>query len=498
MGLLRFFVDPVDTPPDWRQGQRAFISAYDGRVHPTKVEFDGRVLSCRRQQRESGKLHVPWKIRGRGCPVVSTTSLPEREQPYVLPLELARGKLAEVREQAAVWQMLRMTIPEEFSRSQSAAFQLLARASASQTDLSQTCRLAQECLDQAFDAAEMLTHSYIVQRQASNRASGGQRPCLLGTRLDDVLLQSPERDDVSKLFTSAVIPLDWRSIEPKEGHYHWEPLDRLVTYAAEQRLMMRAGPLVDLSPGGLPTWLRTWENDILNLPSFVCDFVETAIGRYTGPIRMWEVAAYGNTGGALPLSEDHRLALVARILETAVRTHSDGLFFIRVDQPWGEYQVRGEHRLSPFQFVDALLRSNLGLTGVNLEIAMGYRHAGSLSRDLLSLSRLIDTWGQLGAQLHVTVACPSSEAPDPAARTEPEIEPLAAEGGWNETAQAAWLSDCVSLLLAKPAVTGVYISHLNDSAPHRYPNAGLIDAHGHRKQAWNVVQNAQHQAITGG
>ena len=113
MGLLRFFVDPVTAPPDWRQAHRAFISGYDGRVHATRVEFDGRVLSCRRQQHESGKLHVPWDVEGRGSQVVSTTSLPEREQPYILPLELARGKLAEVREQAAVWQQLRMSEPTQ-------------------------------------------------------------------------------------------------------------------------------------------------------------------------------------------------------------------------------------------------------------------------------------------------------------------------------------------------------------------------------------------------
>lgn len=488
MGLLRFYVDPALAPPNWRQGHRAFISGYDGRVHATKVEYDGRILSCRRQQHESGKLHLPWDVNGRGCPVVTTTSLPEREDPYVLPLELARGKLAEVREQAATWQQLRMVIPEGFTKAQSAAFQLLARASATQSDLSQTCRLAQDCLHKSFEAADALTRAYVSQRQAVRRSSGGHRPSLLGARFDPKRLNSPLLPEFAKLFTAAEVPLEWKVIEPEEGQYHWDDLDALVAYGAEHRLVMRGGPLIDLGPNGLPQWLRTWENDILNLPSFVCDFVETAISRYTGPIRQWELAAHGNTGGALALSEDHRLALVARVLETAVRTHSDGHFFIRVDQPWGEYQARGQHRLSPFQFVDALLRSNLGLTGVNLEINMGFRPAGSLTRDLLSVSRLIDLWSQLGTQLHVTIACPSAQAADPQADPDLEVDAGGDCGKWSEQAQADWISDVVTLLLSKPSVTGVFLTHLEDAAPHRFPHAGLIDLNGRPKASWNALK----------
>src|SRR5436190_24152196 len=86
MGLMRFYIDPATAPANRPGALRAYITSYDGRVHSTKVDFEDRILSCRRQQQESGKLHIPWTIPGRGSPVVSTTSLPEREQPYILPL----------------------------------------------------------------------------------------------------------------------------------------------------------------------------------------------------------------------------------------------------------------------------------------------------------------------------------------------------------------------------------------------------------------------------
>ena len=53
----------------------------------------------------------------------------------------------------------------------------------------------------------------------------------------------------------------------------------------------------------------------------------------------------------------------------------------------GRIPGNGEHRLTPFQFVDALVRSSLGLSGVNLEIAVGYDPIGTRRRDLLAVSR---------------------------------------------------------------------------------------------------------------
>jgi hypothetical protein len=486
MGLMRFYVDPASAPAVRPSAHRAYITSFDGRVHSTKVEFEDRILSCRRQQQESGKLHIPWTVAGRGSPIVSTTSLPERERPYNLALELARGKLAEVREQAAHWQQLRMIIPPAYTQAQQAAFHLLAKASASQSDIDLTCRLAEESLERSFDAAELLTRDYIIQRRSYRPPMpGGTKSALLGARLDTAILQTPVAEKLPGVLSAVAVPMEWMSIEPEEGNYSWDEVNRVMAFAGEHRLVMRGGPLVDFGPGGLPNWLKTWQNDILNLPSFVCDFVETAVSKYMGMIRLWEVAAHGNTGGALALSEDHRLAIVARVLETASRTHSDGQFFIRVDQPWGEYQARGQHRLSPLQFVDALIRSNLGLTGVNLEIAMGYQPAGSLSRDLFSLSRLIDLWSQMGVQLHVTLACPSSMGADSKADADLEVTASAPTGSWTPDAQEKWLAEAVGLLMAKASVTGVFVADLHDAVPHHYPNAGLFAADGSPKPAWS-------------
>ena len=182
------------------------------------------------------------------------------------------------------------------------------------------------------------------------------------------------------------------------------------------------------------------------------------------------------SGGALDLGEDQRLALVARTLEAAKGTDSDAQFFIRIDQPWGEYQRHGTHRLSPLQFVDALVRSNLGLGGVTLEINAGYGERACLSRDMLSVSRLIDQWSLLGIPLHVNIACPAATGPDPKADSRFPVEEHVWRSNWSEETQEEWIEYLVPLLLAKPAVTGVFLSHFSDARPHRFPHAGLLDA----------------------
>jgi hypothetical protein len=239
---------------------------------------------------------------------------------------------------------------------------------------------------------------------------------------------------------------------------------------------MTAGPLLDLSPEGLPQWLWQWEHDFLNLQSFVCDFVETAVARYAGLIRQWEVSARVNSGGALALSEENRLSLVARTLEVVRQVDDELKLMVRIDQPWGGYQARGQHRLSPLHFIDALIRSGVGLHGVNLEIAVGYSPRGTPPRDLLDFSRLIDLWSCLGIPLEVTLAFPSSTEPDPNATSDLEVETPQWKAGWTEASQAAWVDAYLPMLMAKQVVVGIYWSHFSDAIPHHFPHAGLLRA----------------------
>ena len=115
-----------------------------------------------------------------------------------------------------------------------------------------------------------------------------------------------------------------------------------------------------------------------------------------------------DTGGALNLNEESRLAIAARALDVARQVDEEAQLIVRVEQPWGDYHRAASIDLSPLQDVDALIRSGVGLSGVNLELAMGFQSEGSATRDLLECSRLIDAWTMLDIPIYITLACPSS------------------------------------------------------------------------------------------
>ena len=146
-----------------------------------------------------------------------------------------------------------------------------------------------------------------------------------------------------------------------------------------------------------------------------------------------------------------------------------------IDQPWGDYQARGHHRLSPFQFADALVRSGVGLSVLNLEFAIGYQPRGTAPRDRMALSRLIDRWSSLGLPLEITLAAPSAVAGE-SDQFDGDLEVPAVTNWkqpWSEGAQAQWLDENVPLLMAKDAVVGIFWSHLGDGSADRFPTGWL-------------------------
>jgi len=488
MGLIRFAVHPASQLADWPEVQRGYLSGADGRIFPTRIEIDGTIIGCRRSSSESSKFHVAWPVPGFGRLMLQTASLPERDAPYLLAVELARGKIVQLRNQSSTWELAGMQLPAEFAPESAQAHQIFAKAASSQHEPERASALAAEALVHACRAANILGEAFARQALAGRQQRYAHLPTSLGCEVGPRFTSGPVANDEEgdlfyAAFNAATIPLRWTRIEREEGTYQWEAFDRQVEWAEHRRLIIRGGPLIDLGPGGLPQWLAHWEHDFFNLQSFVCDFVETAIARYVGRIRWWEVATRFNSGGALTINEESRLGLVARVLEVAKQVDEEAQLIVRVDQPWGEYQARGQHRLSPLQLVDALVRSGVGLAGVNLEIAVGYLPQGSPYRDVLDFSRLIDMWSVLGVPLFVTLAHPSSLGADPNATSDLHVDERAWPGECSEEGQAAWVGRYLPVLLAKPTVAGVSWCHFSDADPHDFPHAGLLQPDGAAKPA---------------
>lgn len=482
MGVMRFLVAQPDRMSPERAA-RAYIAGHDRVPWPSRCEYEDGIVTLYRDVDDSGNFHIPWEVEGYGEMLLGTGTLRERERPYHLHVELARGKLNQVRNQIAEWQSIGLAVPDRLAERLKECVNHFGRAATTQNEPQSSAEQADQALAAALDAANLLTACYADQALAARHRQDPQLTTLLGANLGHSQLDEFTTRQFLKTFNSAVVPLNWRDVEANEGSYDWSVYDWQVDWCQKNRLVIYGGPLLLLDSGGFPDWLCLWEGDFPSLMSFVSDYVETSVTRYQGKIQIWECAARANVGSVLSLSEEQRLRLTVRAIETTRQVDPEAQCLIRIDQPWAEYMVGGQWDLSPIHFADALARADLGLAGVNLEINLGYIPGGTPSRDQLEFSRLIDLWSYLGLPLYITLTFPTADEPDPNALRETAPVSATTGGGWTPATQRAWVEKFVPLILSKRAVYGIIWNQLSDAEPHDYPHGGLFGLDGRPKPA---------------
>src|SRR4029077_7584997 len=135
-----------------------------------------------------------------------------REEAYLLAVELARGKIVQVRNQLASWQAAGMMVPEGFLPLHREAHLLLARAVAAPTDPVQASEIAHEAIIKECQAADVLTRSYVSQRLDVRHRQYPQLPTVFGCSLGDSPFAPQQQQQFLNAFNGAAIPLQWRCI----------------------------------------------------------------------------------------------------------------------------------------------------------------------------------------------------------------------------------------------------------------------------------------------
>jgi hypothetical protein len=448
---------------------------YDQTPVPTRVQIAHDRLTLTRDQNESGYLLVPWPVEPFGTLMVSTTTLRERPEPYRLLVELARGKLHQVRSQTSDWQSIGLRTGPDFDRALADVTRAFGHAALAGTPADADA-LATRVLEQTHGLADRLTRDYVEQMLATRHSSEGALDTRLAARHTRALRGSAA-DEYFRTFNAANVTFRWRDVEPSEAHYDWTEADAAVAAATAAGLPVTIGPVIDLAPGMLPPWAAGWSSNLPEMAAFMCDYVETAVNRYKGDVRRWIVCAGFNHADALGLCDDDRLRLAFRLFEAAAQVDPNLELVLSVAQPWGDYLVSEDQTISPLTFPDDLVRAGVRLSAVELELRVGTRPRGSLPRDLLDTARVLDVFGMLGLPLEVVLSLPSADAADPAAK---EHEQAVWGHGWRTgpslEGQAEWGAAFAALSLCWPQVRAVTWDHWSDAEPHLVPFGGLLDA----------------------
>jgi hypothetical protein len=389
----------------------------------------------------------------------------------------------------AAWQMEGWSVPPHIEKALSISQRHLALAATSPNDLQLASEHAELAIQTSLDAMLTLRPFFAELAAAARHKQDAQPTALLGVELPEEPLPNVLAH-VARVFNTAVVTMPWRDIEPREGTRQFGRIDRQIDWADQAGLRVCSGPLLQFDRRSTPDWLYALGGDDEAIRPYVIAHLRAVVERYRGKVHLWQCAAELNVEGAVTLSEEQRLRLAALSIEVVRKADPRAPIVLGIDQPCAEFMGRREYDLSPLHFADALIRADLGLTGISLELNIGYWPGGTQPRDVLELSRHLDRWSSLGMPLIVSLSLPSS--PDvTGGRAGLKILPYA--GIVNPDTQRVWLELFVPMIMSKPAVQALIWNQLQDSPVAELPSGGLLDMKGEVKPALPYVESSRHE-----
>jgi hypothetical protein len=487
MGLMRFLA-PQRERVTREAVERSYITGLDFVPTRARKSWDGEgALRIEREIDESGCFHILWEVDGHGQLLLSTANLMERSRPYHLPVELARGTVNRLRSKASIWQMAGLEITPDLSSEIKRVVKLFAQAATSQDQPLVAARWAEDAIRASLDAMVSLSQQYAAQVLALRLRESHQLTTLLAGSLGDDVIPINLEPMFAATFNAAVVPLNWRDMEPEADRYEWAISDQQLKLCLRHRARVIAGPLMRLDRRCLPAWIADRCRELDWFGDRLCGFIASTVRRYRGQVHLWNCAAGANVPCDL-LSDEQRVRLTVLAIETTRRFDPRTPVIVSFDQPWGEYATEVPVAMPPMYFAEMLVRAELGVAGIGLELNLGYWPDGSLPRDVLEIGQLIDQWSLLGLPLIPIVSIPSACDADPLA-SQSAARPIASSRGDcpSMDSQKRLIEQLLPMLVAKQSVQAIVWNQVFDSADHRFAHGGLFDASSRPKPSLSTV-----------
>ncbi|MEN0021126.1 MAG: endo-1,4-beta-xylanase [Planctomycetota bacterium] len=498
---------------------------------PASIESNGRIIRCARTAGDGSaglavQVAIP-AVPKPGVPdlgtlLVQTCLLPPRDRPYLLALELARHRIMLFLNKLEDWGLADLPpsnpIMQRFEQARECFTAALVSARTGEPEhggfTPEAEASAFESLARAIDAGERLA-LHAADRDLRRRMSGelyaeavkaytaahGETPpadapivlqnsvgvtlsgrAAIGCTVPLTAGTAPVQRAVAETSELVHVPMRWTDMEPNEGEYNFKFTDGWIEWAVRRaKLPIAAGPVVDFSKDAMPDWLYIWENDYETLRELVYEHVKAVVTRYRRTVSVWTVVSGLHINDNLTLSFEQIRDLTRLCVSLVKRLHPNATVLLGIDQPWGEYFGHFRQSVPPLIYADSIAQSGVYADGYAIRLQLGTGGQGKSSRDLMSLSAMLDRYAVLERPVVVTAAaCPSQQpvdgGPDPAGTW---------RGPWTPESQADWLSAAFSIAMAKPFVHSVSWHQLLDEAPatdgSQPPQTGLMSHEGAEK-----------------
>jgi hypothetical protein len=455
--------------------QQCYMQGLEGIPWTTQNSLaDGQLVIRREGDDEIGSLSVPWSLPQLGTLTLTTASLAARDQPYPLLVELARGTIHRLRQYIANSRPDGVPVPDRVSGLVAAATRLLGSAVTSASDPQQREQQATDSLMKSLEAiedlacwdAEALMKMRILQQLTST--------ALIGFRLD-----TPEQagsQDVDFFPTANIchLPICWNQCQPEPGPLKLEGVIDQLEWARGREMRVMAGPLLRLDDEHLPAWLDCAAESFQQLQAATRDHIEQLVERLHDKVDIWHATAGLNRPHDRKFSEEQRLRLTVDAVETIRRHDRHTPVVVSFDQPWGEYLAHQQQDLSPIHFAETLVRANLGISGIGLEINWQFSDSTTQPRDLLAVANQLDRWSQLQLPLAILFKAPT-----------------ASDGFVNSEAKlgsAHSIDQLLQVMLGRPNVQAIVWQQLEDRESSSDAACGLRDSQQRAKRMLTTLE----------
>ncbi len=483
------------------------------------IDFADGLITCKKHSTDAAGLALQIEAGPTGRLTLQTCLLPDRPDPYLLDLELARHRIMLLLNKIEEWAWSDLAADHPvmlgFEKARALFTQsLIAPRGRTGAWTPEQATLARQSLILGIETgerlslleaerslAERLTSPPKAETEASTidvdltdlPAEEPARP-LLGCTVHTDQFAEPLQKIVSRHFDLLSVPLRWAELEKDEGQHSFAPTDRWVEWAVRTaKIPVAGGPLIDFSARALPKWLYIWENDYKTLRELTYEHLKTVVTRYRRAISRWIVASGLNVNSEISLRIEEMIDLTRLAVLTVRKLQPTATVIIEINQPWGEHVTHLDRSIAPLLYATLVKEQGIAFDGLSLRIQMGDTESGRSTRDLMALSAVLDTFASLEKPIHVTAL----GAPSAALKPAPAAAPAGKHNGpppewcadpgywrqpWSATQQAEWLTQAVSIAMSKPLVQSVCWQALFDSdVSPEMRFGGLISSKGEAK-----------------
>ena len=461
----------------------AYLLGSDNSAMRGSIAFEAGNIIC--TKREAGPVSLVLQRRVRDCGelMVQTCLLPDREQPYLLALELARHRLMLLYNKFEEWFLFDLPEDNPAVRRFDIARRLFIEAICQENENPQRAdKLATESLVKAIDGSEELAleHARRFLDRRKNTKSLPKQPVGAGVMLS-------QNDDRIRgaLLTNldfVCLPAPWRLLAPEEGEYRWDLLDNWAQWISQHRMHVTLGPVVSFEPQNAPDWLFIWEHDYDTVRDLIYEHTQRVVTRYRNAVTAWNVVSGLHVNNHFTFTLDQLIDLTRMSTMLVKKIQPAARTLVEICQPFGEYYGANARSIPPLMYADLMIQSAINFDGFVIKLLMGQPQPGQFTRDLMQFSGLLDYFLGCEKPVNVVLGVPSAATPPPDpsdATSEKSNEPDAVNGGfwrrpWSNLVQSRWLEAAFMIALSKPFVESVAWYELIDHRDSELSSSGLI------------------------